>query len=112
MRRSDLVLRTTRYDGDALSVKEALALGVPVIATDTGMRPGVAALVPVGDRRALVDSILAVIRRIPEDRPGVGTHDRDAAGSLSSVLDTYRELCAAMVVADDGVWAGGARKNG
>ena len=35
----DVFLRTTRYDGDAISVREALHFGVPVITTDNGMRP-------------------------------------------------------------------------
>jgi glycosyltransferase involved in cell wall biosynthesis len=37
--RSDLFLRTTHYDGDSVSVREALQLGIPVLATDNGMRP-------------------------------------------------------------------------
>ena len=111
VKRSDLVLRTTRYDGDALSVKEALALGVPVIATDTGMRPGGTALVPAGDRRALVDSILSMLRS-PQDRSSRGTQNRDAAGSLSSVLGAYREICPAKVSVPDRALVGGARKNG
>jgi len=36
---SDLLLRTTLYDGDSVSVREALYIGTPVIATDNGMRP-------------------------------------------------------------------------
>ena len=42
------LLRTTLYDGDAISVREALALGTPVIATDNGMRPAGVHLVPLG----------------------------------------------------------------
>ena len=37
--RADLMLRTTLYDGDAVSVREALHVGTPVLATDNGMRP-------------------------------------------------------------------------
>jgi len=39
MDRADVLLRTTLFDGDAISVREALHLGTPVIATDNGMRP-------------------------------------------------------------------------
>src|SRR5215469_4994371 len=56
--RSRLMLRTTRYDGDALSVREALQLGTPVIATDNGMRPAGVRLVPVNDAAALGQVIL------------------------------------------------------
>lgn len=44
---ADLLLRTTRYDGDAISVREALTLGTRVIATDNGMRPAGVTLIPV-----------------------------------------------------------------
>ena len=37
--RSALFLRPTLYDGDSLSVREALALGVPVVASTTDFRP-------------------------------------------------------------------------
>lgn len=37
--RASLLLRTTHYDGDALSVREALTLGTRVLATNNGMRP-------------------------------------------------------------------------
>jgi len=39
MKRSALFLRATDYDGDSLSVREALSLGVPVVATATDFRP-------------------------------------------------------------------------
>ena len=38
MSRITIFLRTTLYDGDSISVREALHLGVPVIASDNGMR--------------------------------------------------------------------------
>lgn len=37
--KADVMLRTTLFDGDAISVREALHLRTPVIATDNGMRP-------------------------------------------------------------------------
>ena len=39
IRDARLLLRTTLFDGDAISVREALFLGTPVIATDNKMRP-------------------------------------------------------------------------
>jgi glycogen synthase len=54
---SDVLLRTTLYDGDAISVREALYLGTPVIATDNGMRPEGVDLIPIGDTEALADAI-------------------------------------------------------
>src|SRR3989441_12542643 len=39
MRRLSVFVRPTYFDGDASSVREALALGVPVVASDTDFRP-------------------------------------------------------------------------
>jgi glycosyltransferase involved in cell wall biosynthesis len=54
---ADVFLRTTLYDGDAISIREALHLGTPVVATDNGMRPQGVELVPVSDHRALAAAI-------------------------------------------------------
>jgi glycosyltransferase involved in cell wall biosynthesis len=37
--KAKVLLRTTKYDGDAISIREALHLGTPVIATQNEMRP-------------------------------------------------------------------------
>jgi glycosyltransferase involved in cell wall biosynthesis len=57
IRISRLFLRTTLYDGDSISVREALHLGVPVIATDNGMRPPGVHLVPKSDVPALCRAV-------------------------------------------------------
>jgi glycosyltransferase involved in cell wall biosynthesis len=57
----DAMLRTTLYDGDSVSVREALYLGTPVIATDNGMRPEGVVLMPVQDARRLVEAIGEVV---------------------------------------------------
>lgn len=58
---SDLFLRTTLYDGDSISVREALQLGVPVVATDNGMRPAGVHLIPRSDPDALRHAITTVL---------------------------------------------------
>ena len=55
--RAELMLRTTLYDGDAVSVREALHLGTPVIASDNGMRPAGVHLIPKSDLQALLRAI-------------------------------------------------------
>ena len=90
--RSDLFLRTTHYDGDAISVREALWLGTPVIATDNGMRPSGVRLVPVGDVAALTDAILKQLA-LPRSNP-TSAAAADGAGeeNLVATLLLYREL--------------------
>lgn len=61
IRNSDLFVRPTLADGDAISVREALRLGVPVVASDVGHRPHQAILFKCGDVKDLVDKCVAAL---------------------------------------------------
>lgn len=90
MARSDLFVRPTLADGDAVSVREALALGLPVVATDTGGRPpDVAALVPPGDPEALAAALESVLEPPPSAPRPSPTSD---PSGLDRLLRTYREV--------------------
>ena len=91
--RADLMLRTTQYDGDAISVREALHFGTRVIATDNGMRPAGVVVVPVGDREALRAAILRELAAPPAPRAAASPAAADVS-SLEEVLTVYRELVA------------------
>jgi glycogen synthase len=87
MSRSDLFLRTTRYDADSISVREALAFGVPVVASRVGARPqGVILFEPgdVTDLLSKIESTLAVERVAPPS----GT------GELERLMEIYRHVIA------------------
>jgi glycosyltransferase involved in cell wall biosynthesis len=90
MSRSDLFVRPTLADGDALSVREALALGVPVVASDAGHRPPGVVLFPCGDLEALVAALGAGLDRGRQAGPGAG--DGDGADGFDRLLETYREV--------------------
>ena len=83
---SRVFLRTTLYDGDSISVREALALGTPVVATDTGMRPAGVRLIPIGASEPLIAAAAeaASAPRVPRIMEGMG--------NIEAVLDLYREL--------------------
>jgi hypothetical protein len=83
--RCDLLLRTTRYDGDSISVREALHLGIPVIATDNEMRPPGVHLIPKADLKALCSMVEAVLK----GRPNTATPLSAGHQSLDAVLDFY-----------------------
>jgi glycosyltransferase involved in cell wall biosynthesis len=89
MAEAGMLLRTTLYDGDSVSVREALRLGTPVIATDNGMRPPDVRLIPVHDAAALERAILEQTAR-PK------TSQEAAPPSLSpnidAVLGVYKHL--------------------
>ena len=88
MARSDLLVRTTWYDGDAVSIHEALHFSVPVVASDNGMRPPGITLIPARDIDALEE---AIDRRLAEPKlPRVPKPPVEE--NLQAVLDLYREL--------------------
>lgn len=86
--RASVMLRTTLYDGDAISVREGLHLGTPVIATDNGMRPPGVKLIPKCNLQALVDAIEQNVLEPPRSRVAPRADD----SNVRSVLDFYEEL--------------------
>ncbi|BDG08189.1 glycosyltransferase family 4 protein [Anaeromyxobacter paludicola] len=70
VRGCDVFVRPSRTDGDSVSVREALALGRVVVASDVGHRPPGCLLFPSGDVAALA-ALLAEAGRSPAPRAGV-----------------------------------------
>jgi len=88
MARSDAMLRITLFDGDAISVREALFVGTPVIATDNAIRPDGVNLTPRGDAQELLKSVDEVLAHPPK-RPQNITAD---LSNIDKVLALYDEL--------------------
>lgn len=63
MSRSSAFVRPTFKDGDSISVREALALGLPVVASDVGFRPHGTILFKAGDVNGLVEAAAGVFQR-------------------------------------------------
>jgi glycogen synthase len=85
---SDLFLRTTLYDGDSISVREALNLAVPVIATDNGMRPDGVRLIPP---RSLSD--LSCVATELLQTPHARKAEPDSSDeNILAVFELYQEL--------------------
>jgi glycosyltransferase involved in cell wall biosynthesis len=84
----DALLRTTLYDGDSVSVREALYIGTPVIATDNGMRPPGCRLIPAQDPGALRAAILSTLAEPDARRAPAG----DGQENIRATLDFYREI--------------------
>jgi glycosyltransferase involved in cell wall biosynthesis len=84
---SDLMLRTTLYDGDAVSVRESIHLGTPVIASDNGMRPAEVQLVPAQNLGALLAKVEQVLSSPATARQHSGTTD-----NIQAVLNIYQQL--------------------
>lgn len=86
--RADALLRITLFDGDAISVREALFVGTPVIATDTAQRPDGVRLVAAGDLDGLVKRIDEAVASAPV-RPIELVPDHS---NIKRVLTLYDEL--------------------
>lgn len=86
--RAAVMLRTSLYDGDSIAIREALQLGTPVVASDTGMRPAGVTLVPKSDLPSLVQAIEAVLVQPAKARPMPHVDETN----VQAVLDFYREL--------------------
>ncbi len=85
---ADILLRTTLFDGDAISVREALHFGTPVIATDNGMRPEDVCLIGIGDSTALVESL----KKMVADGRKMSTEKKSDNTNIVAVVDLYEKL--------------------
>ncbi len=63
MARSAVFVRPTFRDGDSISVREAVALGVPVVASKVGTRPGGVRLFEPGDVSGLVAQLKILLAK-------------------------------------------------
>jgi glycosyltransferase involved in cell wall biosynthesis len=71
MARSDAFLRPTTHDGDSLSVREALALGVPCVASDVCARPEGTRVFAAGDAEDLARRVREAVAAGPALHPSV-----------------------------------------
>src|SRR5205814_3643851 len=85
MGRLDVFVRPTYFDGDASSVREALALGVPVVASDTDFRPEGVVVFRRGDVGALSDALRLALA----DRARRPIAAASEAGSWPRLLQIY-----------------------
>lgn len=91
--RADVFALSSTWEARSLAVQEAMAAGVPVVATRTGGLPdlldGVGELVPVGDDAALAAAVAALL-----DDPGraeaAARRGREAFAALPSPADVLR----------------------
>ncbi len=90
VRRASLFWRTTWYDGDAISVREALQLGVPAIATDNGMRPAGVNLIAKGDLEGLCRVSKDLLANCPAQASTACATSGDE--NLKAILKLYSEL--------------------
>lgn len=102
---ADVFLLSSKWEGEPIALLEALAMGLPCVATDTdGAREilrdtGAGLLVPRGDSKALAQA-LETMRREPEMRRGMAAVARDVVRhrgfkeNALRVSDVYKAITA------------------
>jgi glycosyltransferase involved in cell wall biosynthesis len=90
IKRCDLVLRPTNTDGDAVTIREALYSGVPVIASDVVLRPPGTILFRNRDVHDLMDRTLDVLEKGTRRSDAAVPADGDAY--FRKYLDLYLEV--------------------
>ena len=85
MSASDVFVRPTLEDGDSISVREALALGVPVVASDIGTRPAGAILFQRGDVGEMLSKV--ELAMATKRDPGV-----PAADCMNRLMEIYQQV--------------------
>ncbi len=97
---ADVFVLATRNEGWANVILEAMACGLPVVATDVGgnrevvAHEGLGSIVPFGDQTALTRALDAALAR-DWDREAIRAYARenDWEGRVSTLVDLFREVC-------------------
>lgn len=88
IRGADVLIRTTLFDGDSISIREALFLRTPVVATDNGMRPNGVHVFDVGRTNEFTSAVREALERAPVSR----TEESASRSNISDVIELYSEL--------------------
>ena len=89
-RRCDVYLRPTITDGDSVSVREALSLGTPVVASDVAPRPAGCVTFRDSDADDFLAKVEAVLGDLEGARARAASEPQEDNGG--KILAIYREL--------------------
>jgi glycosyltransferase involved in cell wall biosynthesis len=92
MYRVEVFVRTPRADGDSISVREALTVGLPVVASATGYRPEGTLLFKPGDSADLQAKLSQVLSNTAPRTHWLDSLDDEGRRNLERLLSLYREL--------------------
>jgi glycosyltransferase involved in cell wall biosynthesis len=115
--RSDLLLQASKYEPFALTVAEALAAGVPVVATSEvgaieGVDRAVLGEVAPSDVAAMATAIMATIAKLDADAPRVRSAARAEAERLFAPELVCEQISDALEALVEGRTAGLATRSG
>jgi glycosyltransferase involved in cell wall biosynthesis len=93
MNRLSVFVRPSFFDGDSRSVREALSLGIPVVASNTGLRPPGVKLFTTGDAAQMNAAMRETIEGADPIPPRQNTPARE--DSVKQLLSLYDRLVQA-----------------
>jgi len=94
LRHVDVYVRPTRTEGDANSVREAMYLGTPVVASDCAARPDGVVTFSSGDAEALAATVQEVLEHLPTYKARAGRFTvKDSSDLYLRLID---ELCSGL----------------
>ncbi|MBX7061259.1 MAG: glycosyltransferase family 4 protein [Pyrinomonadaceae bacterium] len=88
LQKADISLRTTRFDGDAISVRESLFLGTPVLATRAGTRPDGVQFIEELSPAAIAAGIRKTLALPRREKGGV----QDDLSQIERVVELYERI--------------------
>jgi glycosyltransferase involved in cell wall biosynthesis len=91
LRGSDVFLRSTLVDGDSMSVRESLLLGLPTVASATPFRPDGVSLFRPGD---VDDMVRALDEALGRGRGDSLAARRESEENLGALLAVYRSVAS------------------
>jgi len=97
---SNLFLRATFFDGDASSVREALALKIPALVSRTDFRPEGSVLFEIGNLEDLTTKATEVLKN-PGDFILKGEIPDSPSARLKNILNIYHEVIQEAGISQD-----------
>ncbi|MEZ5423340.1 MAG: glycosyltransferase family 4 protein [Pyrinomonadaceae bacterium] len=88
LQRADVSLRTTLYDGDAISIRESLFLGTPVLATRVGTRPVGAHFIDELTPTSIAQGVRSILRQPQSEKRKTGSD----LSQIERVVDLYLKV--------------------
>jgi hypothetical protein len=96
--RSAAMLRATSWDGDSVSVREGVDLGVPVVASDNGLRPPQVHCYAPGN---LEDCVAQLLKGFREGPLASGDAGAPASRNIEEVIALYDCLLGRTSIGDE-----------
>jgi glycogen synthase len=90
MKQLTIFVRPTYTDGDSVSVREALALGVPVVASTTDFRPEGVILFRKGNIRDLIETLVHTVEH--SESLALETRELAPRDGATCLLNIYQDL--------------------